>query len=88
MMKFNLTCCHVKFDVTKKNNNNLVGSYLKYPYNHDFLEETSRLYHIRSLTRLKLRIYFKHALCHIPDRLSSAKIGFDQISPSASSTRD
>ena len=61
-MKFNLTCCHVEFDVTKKNNNNLVGSYLKYAYNHDFLEETSRLYHIRSLTRLKLRIYFKHAL--------------------------
>ena len=64
MMKFNLTCCHFEFDVTKKNNNNLIGSYLRYAYNHDFLEKTSRLYRIRSLTRLKLRIYFKHALFH------------------------
>ena len=49
---------------TKKNNNNLVGSFLKYAYNHVLLEKTSRLYQIRYLTRLKLRIYFEHALFH------------------------
>ena len=49
---------------TKKNNNNLVGSFLKYAYNHVLLEKTSWLYQIRYLTRLKLRIYFEHALFH------------------------
>ena len=53
-----------QFDVTKKNNNNLVGSFLKYAYNHVLLEKTSWLYQIRYLTRLKLRIYFEHALFH------------------------
>ena len=38
-MKFNLTCCHFEFDVTKENNNKLVGSYLRYAYNHDFFIE-------------------------------------------------
>ena len=28
IIKFNLTSCHFEFDVTKKNNNNLIGSYL------------------------------------------------------------
>ena len=53
-----------QFDVTKKNNNNLVGSFLKYAYNHVLLEKTSWLYQIRHLTRLQLRIYFEHALFH------------------------
>ena len=36
----------------------------RYAYNHVFLEKTSLLYQIRSLTRLKLRIYFELALFH------------------------
>ena len=59
-----ISACRFQFDVTKKNNNNLVGSFLKYAYNHVLLEKTSRLYQIRYLTRLKLRIYFEHALFH------------------------
>ena len=68
-------------------------SLLRYAYNHVFifLEKTSRLSQIRSLTRLKLRIISSmrsFIASHIPDRLSRVQIGFDQISPSSSSTRD
>ena len=87
-MKFKLNC-HVEFDVKEnKNNKNLVGSYLRCAYNYVLLEKTSRLYQIRCLTRRKLRIYFEHALFYRLSHSWQAIIGFDQISPSASSIRD
>ena len=48
----------------KEKKQQLVGSFLKYGYNHVLLEKTLRLYQIRYLTRLKWRIYFEHALFH------------------------
>ena len=45
-------------------------------------------FQIRCLTRRKLRIYFEHALFHRLSHSWQAIIGFDQISPSASSIRD
>ena len=67
IINIKLTSCHVEFNVTKKNDNKLVGSYLRYAYNHVLLEKTSRLYkfmQIHCLTCLKLRIYFEHAFFH------------------------
>ena len=83
-----------EFDVT--NNNKLFGSHLSSSYNHVLLGKTSRLYQIRCLTSRNtaaiLRMYFKnalfHCLSHSWQARSRAQIGFDQISPSASSTRD
>ena len=54
----------LQFNVTKKKKQQLVGSFLKYGYNHVLLEKTLRLYQIRYLTRLKWRIYCEHALFH------------------------
>ena len=83
------TNCRVEFDVKKnKNNKNLVGSYLRCAYNHVLLEKNFTLYQIRCLTRRKLRIYFEHALFHRLSHSWQAIIGFDHISPSASSISD
>ena len=64
---------------TKKNNNKLVGSYLRYAYNHILLGKTSRFYKTWGC------ISSMHSLiaCHIPIRRSRVQIEFDQISPSA-----
>ena len=64
IINIKLTSCYVEFNVTKKNDNKFIGSYLRYAYNHVLLEKTSRLYQIHCLTCLKLRIYIKHALFH------------------------
>ena len=40
------TSCYVESNVTKKNDNKFVGSYLRYAYNHVLLEKNSRLYQI------------------------------------------
>ena len=56
------TSCYVESNVTKKNDNKFVGSYLRYAYNHVLLEKNSRLYQIHCLTCLKVRIYIEHAL--------------------------
>ena len=37
IINIKLTSCHVEFNVTKKNDK-LVGSYLRYTYNHVLLE--------------------------------------------------
>ena len=58
------TSCYVESNVTKKNDNKFVGSYLRYAYNHVLLEKTSRLYQIHCLTCPNVRIYIEHALFH------------------------
>ena len=57
-MSLSIWCC-------KEKQQQLVGSFLKYAYNHVLLQKTSRPYQIRYLTRRKWRmIYFEHALFH------------------------
>ena len=62
IINIKLTSCYVEFNVTKKNDNKFVGSYLRYAYNHVLLEKTSCLYQIHCLTCLKVRIYRACAL--------------------------
>ena len=61
-------------------------------FNHILSVRNLRLYQSRCLTRPPFQGFISSTCCfiacHIPDRWWRAQIGFDQISPSALSTRD
>ena len=66
----------------------LVDYYLRCAYNHVLLGKNFTALSNSLFNTSKLRIYFEHALFHRLSHSRQAIIGFDQISPSASSIRD